>query len=323
MDRQGAVAMSHLGSFGVEAILLKGPVIAAWLYDDGELRSYCDVDLLVSPADFERATAALGELGFVNRLVGAHPIEHSVTERELVGPDNVNIDLHRGLIGVKTSFERCWEVLRRQTVTFSLASYGDVLVLDEPARLMHLPLHAAQNGPADSKALDDLGRGLAKANFDAWREAAAVAERLDATEAFAAGLRLLPAGEVLAEALTLPRSVNVELYLRTRSAPSAALFFEKLAATAGLSAKIALIRRKLFPTAVYLGSQSTAGRVRAMALVRPWARRAISLATRLLPAFRSWNQARRYCKGRSGAEISSATFLDAADADVPARSRYS
>jgi hypothetical protein len=46
------------------AIPYKGPVLAESAYGDVALRNFGDLDFLISPADFERAKQALGELGY-------------------------------------------------------------------------------------------------------------------------------------------------------------------------------------------------------------------------------------------------------------------
>src|SRR5512134_960421 len=71
VDAATAEATAALGRAGVRCILLKGPVLARWLYDDGTPRPYDDTDLLVSAADRPRAAAVLRELGFVPTLTGA------------------------------------------------------------------------------------------------------------------------------------------------------------------------------------------------------------------------------------------------------------
>jgi hypothetical protein len=48
----------------IRAIPYKGPVLAQSAYGDLALRSFSDLDLLISPADFERAKRALTEIGY-------------------------------------------------------------------------------------------------------------------------------------------------------------------------------------------------------------------------------------------------------------------
>src|SRR5207248_10574335 len=53
-----------LSRAGLRSLVLKGPAIASWLYDDPADRAYGDIDLLVDPARFAQAESVLGRLGF-------------------------------------------------------------------------------------------------------------------------------------------------------------------------------------------------------------------------------------------------------------------
>ena len=282
----------RLGAGGVPSILLKGATIATWLYDDGRLRPYRDIDLLVPAARFTEAKSILADLGYVHRLSGAHPTEIGLREQVLFGPEGVCIDLHHGLIGVAAPADMSWKALWSRTVAFRLAGDGEVRALAVPARAMHLALHVAQNGPIDQKAITDLELGLAKVSREEWWEAAAIAEELDASPAFAAGLRLVPAGRALADELSLTHRTTVELTLRIRSAPQDAIFFERLVEASGFRTKVALVARKLFPTAAYLRANSPATARGPLGLARSAFVHQMSIAVRLAPAFAAWRKAR-------------------------------
>lgn len=292
LDRRARAAVEHLGAAGIPSILLKGAAIATWLYDDGTPRPYKDVDLLVSPAEFDRSIQVLGEIGYRIRLPGAHPAELGPKELDLLGPDDVSIDLHHGLLGVSVSSQRAWDLLVSRCVTMPLAG-GEVRVLDIPARALHLALHAAQNGPIDVKAMSDLVRGIASVSRDDWREAAAVAEAIGATEALAAGLRLVPDGRALADELTLPRGMSVELALRTLSVTQDALFFARFSETRGARAKAALLARKFFPTATTLRANSALASRGWLGLLCVRVMHPFELGIRFVPAFKAWRRAQR------------------------------
>lgn len=293
LDGVAGVAISRLRAAGVASILLKGPTIASWLYTDGETRPYWDIDLLISPANLETAKLVLAAMGFVHTMRGAHPAEVGPREQELFGPDGVCIDLHIGLLGVDAPEQRCWEVLVQHTEPFRLPGGVEATALDLPARTMHLALHVAQNGPIDVKALGDLERGVGRVDREGWRAAAELATELDAIEAFAAGLRLVPQGAALADELSLTRRMTVELALRTHSAPQTAIFFERLAGAPGARKKVTLLARKLFPTAVWLRANSGLARRGRLGLLcargtHPW-----SVLRRFPGAFLEWRAARR------------------------------
>jgi len=56
--------VDHLKKNDVRAIPYKGPVLAQSAYGDVGLRSFFDLDLLISPADFSSAKKALREIGY-------------------------------------------------------------------------------------------------------------------------------------------------------------------------------------------------------------------------------------------------------------------
>ena len=64
IDRMIAEVFDALAGASIEAILLKGPAIAGWLYAEGEIRAYGDGDFLVARAQWDAAGAVLRELGF-------------------------------------------------------------------------------------------------------------------------------------------------------------------------------------------------------------------------------------------------------------------
>lgn len=298
LDRRALAAVEHLRQAGIPAILLKGAAIATWLYDDGTARPYIDIDVFVSPLQFTHAIAVLAEIGYRVRLPGAHPAELGPKELDLIGPDEVAIDLHNGLIGVSVPSTECWDVLINHTTALTIAG-GTVQVLDIPARAMHLALHAAQNGPIDVKALSDLRRGVQRASKQDWKQAAAIAARIDATEAFAAGLRLVPEGEALAEELQLPRTMSLELALRVAAVTQDALFFARFSETHGAKAKAVLIARKFFPTATTLRANSELAQRSRMGLL--WVRitHPLELAVRFVPALAAWARVRRASKAET------------------------
>lgn len=56
--------LSSFESAGVQAIPYKGPALAAFLYDDVSLQQFADLDVLVRPADFRRASDILVSRGY-------------------------------------------------------------------------------------------------------------------------------------------------------------------------------------------------------------------------------------------------------------------
>jgi len=67
VDAFTAEVAGAFGLEGMETLVLKGPVLARWLYP-GEVRPYVDCDLMVAPGNQARAVGVLGRLGFVEHL---------------------------------------------------------------------------------------------------------------------------------------------------------------------------------------------------------------------------------------------------------------
>jgi hypothetical protein len=99
LDRAAGEFFEALEEEGIASLLLKGPATARFLYP-GCARYYEDIDMLVHPHDFERATAIAGALGYTtNELLESRPIVQrwsEFQERTLVRhADGVSLDLHR------------------------------------------------------------------------------------------------------------------------------------------------------------------------------------------------------------------------------------
>jgi hypothetical protein len=275
-------------------ILLKGPVYVDWLYGDGAARPYGDTDLLIAPGSLDAAGGVLRGLGF--RYGGIADTPDIPLERGIAwARGSQAIDVHTTLVGAHCEEQQLWDRLAPCSEPFKVAG-RHVLTLDEPARCCHLALHAAQHGPLLSHALEDLRRGLDVVDVTSWRQAAVIARDIEAVDAFAAGLRLLPAGETLAESLALPSRTSVEQALRLEHAMPVAMGLERLRTAPSLSARARLLRDELFPPRMRIrwqypiASRGPAGL--ALGYVQRWA----WLFTRLPSALRALRRAQRQAR---------------------------
>jgi len=73
--------MQHFERWQLRALPYKGPALAQSLYRDLGLRSFSDLDFLISPADFERAKRALAEIGYRPSATLNPAIESPAAER--------------------------------------------------------------------------------------------------------------------------------------------------------------------------------------------------------------------------------------------------
>jgi hypothetical protein len=283
---------------GVSSILLKGRVLADWLYERDEVRSYGDADLMVAPAEWERAQEILRELGFRGELDAlGHPRMESFTSYPFVRGDD-HVDLHCTLSGVGASPAEAWTELSRATEPKRVGG-REVPVLGPAARAMHVALHAAQHGVLETKMTADLERAVEKLPLALWRESADLAARLDATAAFATGLRMVPAGRALVSLLGLDRVRSAHAELRLSGVPLAQ-GFEHLASTPGLRTRLSLVARELIPSPAFMRWWSPLARRGGPGLAAAYVWRVIFFARHAVPGYAAWRRARRDATSAAG-----------------------
>jgi putative nucleotidyltransferase-like protein len=293
VDAATAEVLQSFDASGIGSVVLKGPALSPW-YAGDLTRAYLDCDLWVRPRDLGGAELELTRLGFV-RLVDGRGLpdwwqEHASTWwREA---DGVIVDLHRNLQGLGVGPQRAWEVLTANTNTVNVAGYP-APIFSVPARALYVTLHAGHHGTAWGKALIHVERALAAVDEAAWREATALAGRLDALDAFAAGLRLTAEGATLADRMDLPATQSVKVALRATSPPPIALGFEQLASSGGWRTRLQIIFWKAFPPPGFVRHWwPPAARNRRM-LVLAYFYRPIWLLRNAPAGLRAWRAARR------------------------------
>jgi Uncharacterised nucleotidyltransferase len=261
LDQAGTAALAEFESRGVEALLLKGPVLARRLYAEGETRSYWDIDLLVSPRDLAVAREGLINLGYTKGEevfgiddVGVLHGEVWARQAEKKGGP-LCIDLHWRLSRCEASGEVIWEALARGHGSIELHGREVAVPADEGLAL-HLAIHAAQRGPDDPKAIADLRRGIERWPVEVWRSAAGLAREVEGEAPFAAGLRLLPQGAELAHRLNLPPTPELDYEIRhLGSRPRGTFHLEAWVQARGLRERLSVLRRALFPTQQWIRFQ--------------------------------------------------------------------
>jgi len=291
VDRVTGEAWRALRREHISAILLKGPAIARWLYDPSEPRGYGDADLLVDPRRADDARRILADLGFwawSSTIPGDRPRPSEAWWRP---GDRATVDLHSSLSGARVPAASAWRILRDHVSSMDVGGV-EVEVLSVPARAAHVALHAIQHGPREPKPMEDLTRAVARLSIDIWQGAAAIAGSLDALPAFAAGLRLVPAGADLAHRVGLPRAGPPDLLLRARGAAPGALTLDWLATLPGVRAKLALLGRKMVPPPSFMRTWSRLARRGPGGLALTYLCRIPWLAWRAGPAFAAWMRVR-------------------------------
>jgi hypothetical protein len=269
------------------------------LYATDEAVTYVDSDLLSRPGDEESASAVLSDLGFDLQQddTGLPEWWREHEAAWLRARDSVRVDLHRRLVGIGADPETAWAVLAGSAETFTVAG-TKARALGPPARLVHVVIHAAQHGEAWGKATVHVERAMEQFHESLWREATRVANQLDATDAFAAGLRLVPGGAELADGLGLPAVSSVEVALRATTPPPVALGFEQLSSADGVRTRAAIVWRKLFPPREFIVHWHPPAAENRRKLAMAYVRRPFWLLRRAPRGYRSWRSARRRVSGR-------------------------
>lgn len=297
VDTVTGEVVSAFRAAGIRSIVLKGPSIATWLYD-GEARPYVDSDVLIPPQQLAAAHSVLAELDFEaassqNALEIFSPQSARTWMRRA---DVAQVDLHHTLVGVDAEPDKAWAILEESTTTMRVGGV-EVVVLNREGRAFHIALHAAQHGILHSKPLDDLARALERLSEDGWRRAAAMAERLKATGAFATGLRLLPEGAGLAARLALPNRPSVQVALRSRSASRAPIAFalavDGLVTARGPRRKLVYLVRKLVPPASVVRVRMQREGKESMSLPAAYLWRLARAGRDALPGLATWWRVRR------------------------------
>lgn len=243
VDRITAEVSREFSGAGIPNLVLKGPAIAQWLYDADEVRSYFDSDLMVARAQWDDAVSVLERMGFVDEQAAlGHPRMEGFSSYAFVRRDD-HVDLHCTLTGIEADLDTTWAILESRAEPIVIDGV-ELRAFDRPARLMHIALHAAHHH--EGRPMIDLERALDRATDAEWQQAAEAARALDALPFFTAGLRLLPAGERLAERLGVAGEVSPEATLRVAGVPLAEGLHE-LSSVPGLAGKLRLVAHETFP----------------------------------------------------------------------------
>jgi hypothetical protein len=295
IDATTAEAVVALRAAGVRSILLKGPSFDALLYDEDEPRPYSDIDLLVRARDFPRAAEVLRTLGYRERA-GREPsgiVEHArVWVR---ASDRRYLDLHHTLGGVQRSHVDPWDLLAKDTDRMSILD-TEVEILSEPARALHIALHAAVADPTTEKPTIDLSRALERLPIATWEAAASLAARLGADGAFEVGLRRLQAGAELAARLELAPERSVEAALIAGSAPYSAWTIDRLSKARGTRAKLRILLPRLFPKPEFMRVWYPVARRGPVGLGLAYVRRFAWVFIAAPRALVAWLRARRHMR---------------------------
>lgn len=171
-DRLTLALVDRVQAAGVRPLVLKGAATRAMLQLTH--RPSADVDLLVHPGDRRRVERVLTDLGY-RRKLGVHADNWT-------SADGVPVDLHRTIPRLRVSGADAWRILQAHRATIELAG-GSIDVLDRPAHLVHLAIHATQDDLARSP--EDLRRAVELADEACLDAAVALSAELSVGEVVA------------------------------------------------------------------------------------------------------------------------------------------
>jgi hypothetical protein len=295
LDAAAAEASNALRAAGIQSILLKGPVIADWLYDEPWQRPYGDIDLLVAPDNHNRAARMLQGLGYRDFTVHepGHLGHSSIWRRQKPAP--AEIDLHWRLHWIRGDLTS-WSALSADVDTLKIGQVG-VDTLAPHARAMMLALHAAQHGIGWPKSIRDLERAVARVDEPTWSEAARLSRRLGVDGVLAVGLRLVPKGIVLADRLALGPSSSVEAHLLSSTPDPTSLGWMRLLEERSLRSALQLAKGEVLPSPEFVRIWSSIARRGKRGLVGAYLGRPFWLLWHAPAGIRDLARARRAAAG--------------------------
>lgn len=282
LDVKAAEVIDALRGAAIPVVLLKGHAFASLLYQDGAIRDYFDIDLLVAPSSLRACEKVLRARGFRPHLLRAddqsNPNEHADSWRRPA--DAIDVDLHTTLPELTGDPEHVWDVLRPHHRSLNL---GDttVTVLDLPASALLAALHRAHHDDDYGTPSEDLSRAVSTLQDDVWRGAAELAAMLGGTTPFLAGLEELEQGRQVRHRLGLERTVDEARFEELRRLSREERVYRELLEL-DLTGRLRLALRLIAAHPRKLRMHSALARKGTTGLVAAYALRPLDLGVRLL-----------------------------------------
>jgi len=276
LDQAAVDTVAVLRSAGIDALLIKGPVTASRLYAaEAHSRHYCDVDLLVAPADFDAAERALAEAGYRPANAGLRSSEHPWREAPWLtpGPIGVPIDLHRALAWVDDP-EALWTALWRDHTSVTMLG-SSIPAPDLVGTALIVAMHAGRPG-ASEQPYRDLSRAVELFNDTQWSSAVELAREVGAIAGFAFGFDSVPAARPLLRRLGLYAQIPTVMRMHTPGLSPAGAAIRRVLAAESPWELMRIIATGVWPSPAYMRRKCAAydiGHVDLMtAHVQRWSR---------------------------------------------------
>jgi len=163
--------LSLLKEQGIKAIPLKGPVLTSILYGNPALRCYADLDILVDPRDFHRATQILKDLDYAPNTPLHSPFQEAILLKSAYEYSfysktrKTQIDLHWGIyldwIYAPGEADQLW-----QRIEETFLGNESVFTLAPEDLLLVLAVHGSLHGWSSIKWISDLAKLLENREMD-------------------------------------------------------------------------------------------------------------------------------------------------------------
>lgn len=199
---------------GVEALVIKGPVLSARCYGDPGLRQYGDLDLVVRDGDIQRTTELMIGLGYepsvplaaiqAKKIPGEYNFRHSSTRLLVEFHTERTFRYHPRPLPIEKLFER--------QVRVNIDA-RDVPALSPEDELLLICIHGAKHFWEHLSYIADVAAFLSRQELD-WKRANSAAEEVGGERMFFVGLQLA------ADVLGAPLPADVAELVRSDSTAS-------------------------------------------------------------------------------------------------------
>jgi hypothetical protein len=195
----------------IPVLAVKGPVLGLAFYGDLALRPFEDLDLLVRPADRERAITLLCDLGYLPR----YPLQGALQRGYFRRFDELHfshsatgtlIDLHWSLLWRRYTFAAALDDLWERTATVSVGTV-QIHTLGTEDLLVYLLIHAAKHGCACLAWLGDIARIMQGCAVIDWARISGTASRTGTRRLISTGIAICSRLFAIRTAQELPRSL--------------------------------------------------------------------------------------------------------------------
>jgi len=272
--------VSLLDGAGIRVCTLKGPALAARLYDDPAVRVSTDLDLLVDPNDLERAARALRANGYIGAsdATTSYLLQHS-HHLDFSKEDAASIDLHfQAYVGFGVRVPAY--ALMDHAVEYALTDSCHVLVPSPEDELMYLAVHAAGHSFVRLAWLYDMKMLLRKNPRLNWHAVVSRSERAGISTAVGFAI------ELLTRWLDMPLLDEAKMFRRRGVRVVAANAMLGIAATETDRSAVSNLKGLVF-TALLCNRAASAGWLLQHHVLRSVRRRAHRVGPQWLPA--SWS----------------------------------